>query len=491
MMHTILKKQKFYNLLPVFFCVCCLVCFCSCNKGADEPGEENNGLKGETKEITLLELPQETDLLYLGREGDFDYFIDPVLPQQEIKVVVDKRASQFLTKIHPFTMLQVIYDANNPQEIPEMRIYSLSSMNTHFFCGITTSPGLDDNHVYGKEFLNSFLFTRIFPALAISDYQLLECELTPLDEENHMFSLTLTANLIPEKTEFQKRGYKWSSYAEQNDTITGQKLSTILYHYDGKWGCYYNSEHNVPLTEGYKENPIVPEMQYTYTVEDSNFNDVYEGKPVQAVFYEDGNFSYLTQTIFVITGKSQDASTIESGYFRTQLLQYERETGYQREMTTLSDNLLFPKVIGRNRNIVYLATSRTEYPSGEAPGNISRLDVESGKAEDIFFDATPLLATAGEIFVLQLGETASYTPGIYVIHIADGSIERLSDLPGPSYSMEHEAAFLARKITKTEEENNQETIYLYLLWPCSDYTRQDFYDGFVINTRTGEISTLA
>lgn len=491
MTHSMIKKHPYRKWLSVLFCVCCLICLCSCNKEPSEPAEDNNDLNRETKEITLLELPQETDLLYLGREGDFDYFIDPVLPQQEIKVAVDKRASQFLTRVHPFTMLQVIYDTNNPQEIPEMRIYSLSSTNTHFFVGLTTPPGADDSNLYGKEFLDSFLFTRIFPALAISDYQLLECKLTPLDEENHMFSLTLTANLIPEKTEFQKMGYKWSSYTEQNDTITGQRLSTILYHYNGKWGCYYNSEHNVPLTEGYKENPIVPEMQYTYTVEDSNFDDVFDGKPVQAVFYEDAIYSYLTQTIFVITGKSQDASTIESGYFRTQLLQYERETGYQREMTTLSDNLLFPKVIGRNRNIVYLATSRTEYPSGEMPGNISRLDIESGKAEDIFFEATPLLATAGEIFVLQLGETASYTPGIYIIHITDGSIERISDLPGPGYSTEHEAAFLARKITKTEGEDNQETTYLYLLWPCSDYTRQDFYDEFVINTGTGEITPLS
>lgn len=488
MMHRMIKKYKSYPLLLLLFWVSGMVIFCSCNHEPNSPIEENNNLKGATKEITLLDLPQETDLLYLGREDDFDYFIDPVLPNQEIKVAVDKRASQFLNKIHPFTMLQVIYDANNPQSIPEMRIYSLSSMNTHFFCNITTPPGADDSTIYGKEFLDSFRFTRVFPALAISDYQLLECTLTPLDEENHMFSLTLTANLIPEKTEFQKLGYKWSSYAEQNDTITEQKLSTILYYYGDKWGCYYNNEHHVPLTAGYKENPIVPEMQYTYTVEDSNFDDVYDGKPVQAVFYEDSIYSYLTQTIFVITEKSQDASTIESGYFRTQLLQYERETNYQREMTTLSDNLLFPKVIGRNQNIAYLATSRTEYPSGEGQGNILRWDLDSGKTEDIFCNATPLLATSGEIFVLQLGETASYPPGIYVIRIVDGGIERISDLPGEAYSSQYEAAFLARKVTKKEGE--QENTYLHLLWPCSDYTRQDFYDELVINVETGEITSI-
>lgn len=491
MMRTMIKKPKYHNLPLLLFWVFCLLLLCSCSQKPENPRTPDTPYKGETREITLFELPQETDLLYLGREGDFDYFIDPVLPSQEIKVTVDKRASQFLTKVHPFTMLQVIYDANNPQEIPEMRIYSLSSMNTHFFSGLTTPPGTGDSNIYGKEFLDGFLFTRIFPALSISDYQLLTCQLTPLDEENHMFSLTLTANLIPDRTEFGQYGYKWSGFSEQSDTITGQQLSTLLYYYDGKWGCYYDSEHNVPLTEGYKENPIVPERQYTYTVEDSNFDDVYDGKPVQAVFYEDSIYSYLTQTIFVITDKSQDASTIEGGYFRTQLLQYERETGYQREMTTLSDNLLFPRVIGRNQNMVYLATSRTEYPSGEMPGNILRLDIESGKAEDIFIDATPLLATAGEIYVLQLSETASYPPGIYRIAIADGGIERISDLPGAGYSTEHEAAFLARKITKTEGEDAQETTYLYLLWPCSDYTRQDFYDQLVINTRTGEIRTIA
>ncbi|MCI8336323.1 MAG: hypothetical protein HFI72_04120 [Peptococcaceae bacterium] len=490
MMRKILNKQQVHKTVLVLFWCCSLLFFCSCSQKPAPPENQDTPLQRETKEISLLELPQETDLLYLGREGDFDYFIDPVLPGQEIKVAVDKRASQFLTKVHPFSMLQVIYDSNNPQGIPEMRIYSLSSINTHFFCGVETPPGTAEEIVYGKEFLNSFLFTRLFPAFAISDYQLLEAKLTPLDEKNHMFMLSLSANLIPEKTEFHKLGYKWSGYQEQNDTITGQQLTTMLYHYDGKWGCYYNSEDNTPLTDGYKKNPIVPEMEYSYQVEDSNFDDVFEGKPVQAVFYEDGNYSYLTQTIFVITEKSQDASTIESGYFRTQLLQYERETGYQREMTILSDNLLFPKVIARNQNLIYLATSRTEYPSGEMPGNISRLDAESGKVEDLFLDATPLLATAGEIFVLQLGETTSYSPGIYVIHIADGGIERLSNLPGPGYSTEHEAAFLTRKITQAAGENNQEVTYLYLLWPCSDYTRQDFYDGFVINTRTSEITTI-
>ena len=185
------KRTKPIHIFSLLWGCFCLLVLCSCGQETRTPTNVNDELRGETKEITLLELPQETDLLYLGREGNFDYFIDPTLPQQEIKVAVDKRASQFLNKVHPFTMLQVIYDANNPQGIPEMRIYTISSMNTHFFCAITTPPGLDQAEVYGKEFLDSFLFTRIFPALAISDYQLLEANLTPLDEENHIFALTL------------------------------------------------------------------------------------------------------------------------------------------------------------------------------------------------------------------------------------------------------------------------------------------------------------
>ena len=138
--------------------------------------------------------------------------------------------------------------------------------------------------------------------------------------------------------------------------------------------------------------------------------------------------------------------------------------------------------------MAYLATSRTEYPSGEEQGNILRWDLDSGKTETLFVNAAPLLATTQEIFVLQLGETASYPTGIYRIRIADGGIERISNLPGETYSSQYEAAFLARKITKEEE--NQENTYLYLIYPNHDYTRQDFNDGFVINVRTGEIKAV-
>lgn len=490
MMHKIFNQQQIHKIFLVFFCCCSVIFCCSCSQKEETPQNPNMPFQTETKEITLLEIPQETDLLYLGREGDFDYFIDPVLPQQEIKVAVDKRASQFLNKVYPYTMLQLIYDANNPQEIPEMRIYSISSVNTHFLCGLTTPPGQEDTTIYGKEFLDSFCYNRVFPGLSISDYQLIDAKLEPLDEENHLFSLTITANLIPERTEFQQLGYKWSSYSEKNNAITGQQLSTLLYYYNDKWGCYYNPEQSVPLTEGYKENPIVPQMQYSYQPEETNFDEVFNGKPVQQVFYEDGNYSYLSQTIFVITEKSHDGSTIEGGYFLTQLLQYERETQFTREMTTLTENLLYPQIIGKNKNLAYLATSTIQYPSGEAPGSISRLDLESGTVENMFLNAMPLLATEQEIFVLQLEDAEGKEAGIYNINIADGSFAKVSNLPGSSYSPEHESAFLIRKITKNNPENTEEISYLYLLYPNGDYTRQDFYDLFMINAQTGEITQL-
>lgn len=478
------------KLLLALFYLCILPLLFGCTPQTD--GQKENEPQNTTAEITLAEVPQEVDLLYLGRENNFDYFIDPVIPLQQIKVAVDKRASAFLTKIEPFTCVQLIMDTNNPQETQEMRLSTVSGINTHFFCALTTAPETEDAIRYGKEFLNSFLHTRIFPGLSISSYQILDAQLTPLDEENHMFSLSITANLTPEKTEFQQYGYQWSGFTENMPGIKQQQISTLLYYYDGVWGSYYDPENNVPLTDGYQENPIVPQIQYAYQPEESDPNFVYEGTPITQVIYEDGLYSYLSEIIFVITRKSHDGSLIEEGYFKTRLYQYERESNARKELALLADDIVEPKVIARNQNIAYLQTEQIHYPSGSMPANISTLNLDDGQITDIFLDAYPFLITDSNIYLLQLNDNEKHTAGIYQLEISSGGFAKISELPGNSYSPAYECAVLARKIeSETSETKEEQNSYLYLLWPNSDYTRQDFYQLYKIHCQTGEIQQIS
>ena len=473
-------KQK---LFFIFILSCSfLLCFSGC---IDQEGKINPDItiSNETKILHLMEVPQETDLLYLGREGDYDYFIDPVLPQQPMKVAVDKRASNFLNKIKPFTLIQLIADTNHSQGIAQMRLSSVSSINTHDFCAIKTLPNLtaDNEKQIGKEFLDSFLYTRIFPEFAISSYQLLEASLEPLDNENHMFALTLTANLTPEQTEFHYLGHKWSSYTEGTLTIPRQQIKTILYYYDGIWGCYYDPEYQVPLVEGYLKNPPLPQSPYTSEETENILDALFNGETVEQIFYEDGLFSYLAHSIFVITDKSEDGSLIESGYFRTWLYQYDRENDIQKELLLLEDDLLEPKVLGRSLNTLYLHTNQIHYPSGSMPAHLLQLDLESGISEILFRNVTPFLVTNSHIYLLQLSENELHPAGIYKIEFYSGSFERLCDLPGNAYSPLYETMILARKTEKDGIE------YLHLLWPNSDYTKKDFHQAYCINTETGEI----
>ena len=416
----------------------------------------------------ISELPMAgKQFLYLGQEGATDYLVDLAVPQVQIAVAHTQNSPDF-TEASQYSVITI---SKNPDTGPEHRPYLLSVSYSHhanLSAAMQTAPGQAEAKTYAEEFMNSFVYSGN-RSLAITGFTVNSATMEPLGKSGHIYSLSLNADVQPQKNAFQPQlGYLWGE-PDAEDFVRNLNLGTILYYYNGKWGSCLHADSTSPFLTGIDYSLTVPKTEFSYKPVEVPWEQVWsEGKPLEQVFYEDVAYSYISHSTFQWTKENV------LGEFSTKIEKLNRESGEKTLLHTMPVNHLFPSILLKTGNMALLDCASIEYPSGQDKGYLFLLDLVHGTYKEVLPFALPILVKENTVYAVCMEGNAAYEQGIYEIVFNEMGLQvkRLGALPGRAFSAQYEGLSVLHldKATNT----------LYMLWPADTMELSPY--AFDLNT---------
>lgn len=410
----------------------------------------------ETREISGKDLALDKPFLYLGKDSKMAYYADISDPLVELCIPI-REAPTDIDTIKPFVIRSYRMEEGNQNVIPS----TYHGANGYFTANQTPYDGSNDK-VIAEEFLKSFYGSRHFSRYALKDAAVKEAVVKPL-LENHIFSLTFTADLTVEQNPAMPLlGSSWGS-CDENGKISGVEVSTYLYYYDGLWGAYYDMEHYTPfLSDKMPENLSVT-YQYQPVVTEN-------GMETEQVLYEEGNDTYLT-----VLSVKKDRKGNE--YFQTEIVRLDRLTGERAVIATIEKDYTFHRLIKRDGDMAYFDFYYCPMNSEPREGKLFMLNMKTGDMEDIMDESFVLSSDDRAIYFVSYKGYHYETKepgegGIYEYLTEEKTLRRISELPSVPYSISYYGITLMRKTGEN----------LYVEWPSEmDDLSQNIYQIHIYN----------
>ncbi len=450
------KSTGMYSIFLISLIMSFLI-FSSCETKMSKKETDDPQKIGAEKETTIEEL-FDVSLFFMTKDQNGKYvFLD--IHENPKKVSIQKaELPTDSDRLEPFVETTIVRPEASDSPIFFQTMKPIRFTGPTFFSENLESAARIAPTAALSEVLNSGLYR----GCALLDYKIKKSDYKITSD--YSAEITVVADISP--------AYGAYLYKEPDEegVCSDIRFLFTIYGTDGKFFAYKLEDDalgkNIFFKEGsdlFPEN--YPQVEYKVKEAPNFFETLDNGGTVDTVCYEDENYSYFTRDRLI---KKQ-----EEKYFKANLMQINRTTGEEKMISPLPRNVTHLQNLYETNKLVYFSSiSSIPYSEGYA-GSLFEFDKETLKIKEILTgQVTSFALSDGMLYVAKI-KSDDMSEGIYEIEPEKGTIERLGDLPGPSYSTAYEGSVTI----------NVEDRIVHVIWP--DYSAGTGYVTYEFDLRNG------